>query len=66
MIYVSTFGPLLENLKKQEIQNIKNIFTGKVCFQHNIAYGDFKYLAIRATSDKLSYTKTFDTAINPK
>ena len=66
MIYISTFGPLLENLKKQEIQDIKNIFTSKTCFRHNIAYGGLKYLAIRATSDKLSYGKTFDTAISPK
>ena len=66
MIYISTFGPLLENLKKQEIQDIKNIFTGKACFRYNIAYRGFKYLAIRATSDKLSYGKTFDTAISPK
>ena len=52
MIHISTFGPLLENLKKQEIQDIKNIFRGKACFRHNIAYGGFKYLAIRAQTIK--------------
>ena len=52
MIYITTFGPLLENAKKQEIQDIKNIFTNEACFQHNIAYGGFKYLAIRATFHK--------------
>ena len=64
MIYITSFGPLLENVKKQEIQDIKNIFTA--CFQHNIAYGGFKYLAIRATFDKSSCGKTFDIARNPK
>ena len=66
MIYTTTFGPLLENVKKQEIQDIKNIFTSKACFQHNIAYGGFKYLAIRATFDKSSCGKTFDIARNLK
>ena len=66
MIYTTTFGPLLENVKKHEIQDINNIFTSKACFQNNIAYGGFKYLAIRATFDKSSCGKTFDMARNPK
>ena len=39
----------------------------KSCFQHNIAYGDFKDLAKRtAASDKVLGDKAFDIAKNPK
>ena len=33
-------------LKELEIQDIKNTFIDKPCFQHNIVYGDFKDLPI--------------------
>ena len=38
----------------------------KACFQHNMAYGDFKDLAERTASDKILRDKTFNIAINPK
>ena len=38
----------------------------KACFQHDIAYGDFKNLARRTASDKLLRDKAFDIAKNPK
>ena len=38
----------------------------KACFQHNMAYGDFKYLPTRRASDKVLFDKTFDNAENPK
>ena len=38
----------------------------KACFQHDMAYGDFKNLARRTASDKLLRDKAFDIAKNPK
>ena len=38
----------------------------KAYFQHNMAYGDLKYLPTRRASDKVSFDKIFDNAKNPK
>ena len=38
----------------------------KTCFQHDMAYGDFKYLAKRIASDKLLRDKAFNIAKNSK
>ena len=38
----------------------------KVCFQHDMAYGDFKDLAKRTASDNVSRDKAFNIAKNPK
>ena len=38
----------------------------KVCFQHDIAYGDFKDLARTTALDKVLRNKPFDIAKNPK
>ena len=38
----------------------------KVCFQHDMAYGDFKDLAKRTASDKTLRDKAFNIAKNPK
>ena len=38
----------------------------KACFQHDMAYRDFKNLARRTASDKLLRDKAFDIAKNPK
>ena len=38
----------------------------KACFQHDIAYGDFKDLSRRIVSDKTLRDKAFDIAKNPK
>ena len=38
----------------------------KACFQHDMAYGDFKDLAIRTASDKLLRDKAFNVAKNPE
>ena len=38
----------------------------KACFQHNMAYGDFKNLAKTAASDKVLRDKAFSIAKNPK
>ena len=39
---------------------------GKSCFQHDMAYGDFKNLARRTASDKVLWDKAFNIAKNPK
>ena len=38
----------------------------KACFQHHMAYGDFKDLTRRTFSDKVLRNKTFNIAKNPK
>ena len=39
---------------------------GKACFQHDMAYGDFKDLKRRTQSDKALKDKAFAIASNPK
>ena len=38
----------------------------KACFQHDMAYGDFKDLTRRTASDKIFTDKAFNIAENPK
>ena len=38
----------------------------KVCFQHDMAYGDFKDLPRRTASEKVLRDKVFDIAKNSK
>ena len=38
----------------------------KACFQHDMAYGDFKDLKRRTASDKVLRDKAFNIAKNPK
>ena len=38
----------------------------KACFQHDMAYGDFKDLTRRTVSDKLLHDEAFNVAKNPK
>ena len=38
----------------------------KACFEHEMAYGDFKDLNRRTASDKMLYDKPFNIAKNPK
>ena len=69
----SAWGPFTKN--KERIQKFKE--TGdtryiyrneldKACFQHNMAYGDFKDLARRTAVDKVLRNKTFNIANDPK
>ena len=69
----SACGPFTKN--KERIQKFKE--TGdtnyiykneidKACFQHDMAYGDFKDLERRTTSGKVLRDKAFNIAINPK
>ena len=38
----------------------------KACFQHDMAYGDFKDLTRRTDADKVIHVKAFNIAKNPK
>ena len=38
----------------------------KACFQHDMAYGDFKDLTRRTASDKILRDEAFNIAKNPK
>ena len=69
----SACGPFTKN--KERIQKYKE--TGdtnyiykneldKACFQHDMAYGDFKDLKRRTASDKILRDKAFNIAKNPK
>ena len=69
----SACGPFTKN--KERLQKFKE--TGdtsyiyknepdKACFQHHMAYGDFKDLAGRTASDKVFRDKAFNIAKNPK
>ena len=69
----SAYGPFTKN--KEKIQKFKE--TGdtsyiyknepdKACFQHDMAYGDYKDLTKRTASDKILRDKAFNIAKNPK
>ena len=69
----SACGPSTEN--KQRIKKFKETGDTKyickneldeACFQHDIAYGDFKDLAKRTASDKVLRDKAFNIAKSPK
>ena len=69
----SACGPFAKN--KERIQKFKEIGDtnctyknklDKACFQHDMAYGDFKDLARRTASDKVLRDKAFNIAKNPK
>ena len=65
----STCGPFTKN--KERIQKFKEIGNtnfiyinelGKACFQHDMAFEDFKDLAKRTASDKFLRDKAFNIA----
>ena len=68
----SACGPFAKN--KERIQKFKGagdtsyIYINeldKACFQHDMAYGDFKDLLRRTASDKILRDKAFNIAQNP-
>ena len=65
-----TFQKSKERIQKfNEIGDTKYISKNKLdkaCFQHDLAYGDFKDLARRTVSDKVLRDKAFDIAKSPK
>ena len=69
----SACGPFTK--KRERIQKVKEIRDtsyiyknelDKACFQHDMAYGDFKDLKRRTFSDKVLRDKAFNIAKNPK
>ena len=69
----SACGPFTKN--KERIKKIKETVDtsyiyknelDKACFQHDMAYGDFKDLARRTASDKVLRYKVFNIAKSPK
>ena len=68
-------GPFTKN--KERIQKLKKQKTGdtsyiyknelnKACFEHDMAYGNFKDFERRTASDKILRDKAFNIAKNPK
>ena len=69
----SAFEPFTKskerNKKIKELGDTKYIYRNqleKSCFQHDMAYGNLKYLARRTASDKVFRDKAFQIAKNPK
>ena len=69
----SVFGTFTKNKEKiqkfRETGDTKYIYRNelnKACFQHDMAYGDFKDLARRTASDKFLRDKAFNIAKNIK
>ena len=69
----SAFEPFTKN--KERIEEIKETWDtsyiyknelNKACFQHDMAYGDFKDLKRRAISHKVLRDKVFNIAKNPR
>ena len=69
----SACGPFTKN--RERIQKFKKTVDSryiyrneldKACFQHDIAYGDFKDLAKRSAADKFVRNKAFNIAKDPK
>ena len=69
----SACGPFSKNKERiqkfKETRDTKYIYKNeldKACFQHDMAYADFKDLTKRTASDKVLRDKVFDIAKNPK
>ena len=68
----STCGPFTKaqkeskNSKELEIHCIYRKKLDEACFQHEMAYGDFKDLTKRAVPNKVMHDKAFNIAKNPK
>ena len=58
-----------ESRKFKKTGDTKYIYKNKLdkpCFQHDMAYGDFKNLARRTAADKVLRDKAFNIAKDPK
>ena len=67
----STCGPFTKNKgqKIKETGDSRYIYQNeldKACFQHDMAYGDFKDLNSRTAADKVFHDKAFNIAKSPK
>ena len=68
----SACGPFIKNKERiqnfLEIQDTRYIYRNeldKACFEHDMAYGDFKDLKRRTQSDKVLKDKALKIASNP-
>ena len=68
----SAWGPFIKNkeqiTKFKETRDSRHIYQNeldKACFQHHMAYGDFKDLNRRRFADKVLCDKAFDIATDP-
>ena len=71
--YSASCGPFTKNKKRiqkfKETGDTSYIYKNeldKACFQHDMAYGDFKDLKGRTASDKALRDKAFNIAKNPE
>ena len=69
----SACGPFTKSKKRiqkfKQTGNSRYIYKNeldKACFQHNMAYGDFKDLKKRTAADKVLREKAFNIAKTPK
>ena len=69
----SACGPITKNKERirkfKKIRDTKYIYRNqldKACFQHDMAYGDFKDLTKRTAADKVLRDKAFNIATDPK
>ena len=65
----SVCGPITKNKERTKTGDSRYIYQNeldKACFQHDMAYGDFKDLPRRIGSDKILCGKAFYIAENPK
>ena len=69
----SASGPFFKNKRRtqkfKETGDLRYIYPNeldKACFQHDMAYGDFKDLTRRTASDKILRDKAFNIAKNSK
>ena len=62
----SACGPFTKNKGTGDTNYIYKNELDKACFEHNMAYGDFKDLKRRTPSNKELRDKAFNIAKNPK
>ena len=62
----STCGPFTKNKETGDLRYDYKNELEKSCFQHDMAYGDFKDLQSRTASFKVLGYKTFNIARHPK
>ena len=69
----SACGPFTKNKERirkfKETEDSRHTYRNeldKTCFQHDMAYGDFKDLAKRTAADKVLINKAFNIAKDPK
>ena len=69
-ITYSAFGPFIKRKERiKKTVNLRHIYQNELdqaCFQHDMAYGDFKDLNRKTAADKVLQDKAFNIVKNPK